>query len=65
MLINIFLCLQLSDTSQQSENLKADVARELSRIEDLNNNTQSSKDNVTGQQYMIITQLQWKITYFD
>ena len=65
MLINIFLCLQLSDTSQQSENLKADVARELRRIEDLNNNTQSSKDNVTGQQYMIISQLQWKITYFD
>ena len=48
-LINdIFLCLQLSDTSQQSENLKADVSRELSRIEDLNKNTQSSKDNVTG-----------------
>ena len=58
LLISFFLCLQLSDTSQQSENLKADVSRELSRIEDLNKNTQSSKDNVTGQWYMIITQLQ-------
>ena len=47
--INIFLCLQLSDTSQQSEDLKVRVSSELSRIEDLNNNTQSSKDNVTGQ----------------
>lgn len=45
----LFLCRQLSDTSQQSENLKARVSRELSRIEDLNKNTQSSKDNVTGQ----------------
>jgi len=43
------LCRQLSNTSQQSENLKARVSRELSRIEDLNKNTQSSKDNVTGQ----------------
>jgi len=45
----LFLCRQLSNTSQQSENLKARVSRELSRIEDLNKNTQSSKDNVTGQ----------------
>ncbi len=44
----IFLCPQLSDTSQQSENLKVLVSRELSRIEDLNANTQASKDNVTG-----------------
>ncbi|XP_020625877.1 laminin subunit beta-1-like, partial [Orbicella faveolata] len=38
----------LSDTSQQGENLTALVSRELSRIEDLNRNTQSSKDNVTA-----------------
>ncbi|XP_078373908.1 laminin subunit alpha-like [Oculina patagonica] len=38
----------LSDTSQQSENLKVLVSRELSRIEDLNANTQASKDNVTA-----------------
>jgi len=43
------LFLQLSKTTQESADLQVLVSRELSRIRELNANTQAAKGNVTGE----------------
>ena len=53
----VFYCFQLSNALQQSASLQANVTRELNRIRELNTNTQSAKDNVTGQRLSNITVL--------